>query len=162
MKKIMLFFVITLISLSGIAQTPSYPIDQTCPPGYCAHITWEIETLNFHKPRTGCKTGFGFCLKVGHGTVECLPCNVYKAATAPISNNKVTIFGKVVNNKLELHIPLALGNDSGFSTQDLSTFSIESGEQNIYKGSVFVGKMKGGEYPVKKTDLEYIVLIDIE
>ncbi len=160
MKNVLFLFVTILTVISGYSQTPTYP--SPCPPGTCPQISWEIETFNFHKPRTGCNSGFGLCIKIGPGTVQCNPCQLYSPATISTSTGKATMKAKLVDNSLELHIPIGLSTDAGYNPEEFNLFYVENATQDIYFATSYIGKLKGGTYKVKKTEKEYVVLVDFE
>jgi hypothetical protein len=41
-----------------------------CPPGQCPHYSYQLDVVNFHKPRTDCTKKFGFCVQ-GHWSFTC-------------------------------------------------------------------------------------------
>ena len=131
-----------------------------CPPGYCAvGVTVFIDQFNFHKPRTGCQSGFGFCIKL-HLEADCAPC--WQTGEAKYKNGEVTGWFKIFNNKLELHLPLALGQSKEFINEDMSVFQVDDNTITIVNadGSTRC-KIKGGEYAVTVSGNDYVILIDI-
>lgn len=144
-------------------NTPGTQSLPNCPPGWCSYWEYIFDVFNFHKPRTGCKTGFGLCI-MGHTNTGCRPCYNNKSNAAgltKIESGKATCFGELKNNKLELHIPAQIKNETGFASEDFSTFTIEKGTLKIsVDGKEKVSRE--GVYPVIQVGDEYVVVIDLE
>ncbi len=156
------FFVSVLVFLSISSQEINAQGERIdpCPPGFCATgVSFVIDQFNFHKPRTGCQSGFGICLK-GHLEASCTPC--WANGKTDYQNGKVTGWFKISKNKLELHLPLALGQSKEFIKEDMSVFCVDDDTITILNtdGSTNC-KLKGGEYTVTISGSDYLILIDI-
>ena len=166
MKKILLFFVVLTAAQISFGQVleknaPASESPSDCPAGYCPYGQYTITTFNFHKPRTGCVSGFGLCIK-GDWSSGCRPCRSFRTTSVTkIENGKAICYGEVVNGKLEFRIPAAIRTDQNFSSHEMSTFTIDKAALTIYNdGKKKVSKE--GVYPVTLSGDEYIVLIDLE
>jgi hypothetical protein len=160
MKKIFVLIVCSMLSATMYAQSNVQP--EGCPPGQCPAIYWEIEVINFHKPRTGCCCGFGFCIKLGPAQITCRPCYYLQGGGTSIAGSKATVVATIVNNKLELHIPIGINDQTGYGSVDFSTFTIDPEAIVVMQGDKKIGTTKAGEYPVTRTTTEFIVLIDLQ
>jgi hypothetical protein len=167
MKRLLLILIAFAFSQVSFGQgegknAPATDGPSPCPPGMCMHWEASIKVLNFHKPRTDCKFGFGFCLKFGGGTGSCVPCGNFKnSSICKIQNGEATCYVEIKNNKLELHLPAGIKDEASFTKEDMSTFTVEKGTFTVSAN----GKEKTnkeGSYPVVLSGTEYIVLIDIE
>ena len=137
-------------SCAGFAQvnksrslgTGDNPIPD-CPIGMCPSLNIYLDVFNFHKPRTGCGTGFGFCIKLDIG----FTCNECKQKTG-FDGKKVMVWFKKLSDKIELHIPKAIAEAPEFSKTDMNYFEIE--ENSIIVRDIQGKSMsiKGGKYPV--------------
>ena len=157
------FFIFLLISLCFISAKKTNaqePRIDPCPPGYCSNgVTFVVDHFSFHKPRTNCRSGFGICLK-GHWEAHCVPC--WSKGQTNYDDEKVTGWFKISKSKLELHLPLALGQSKQFINENMSIFYLdddfimilnEDGSKNC--------RLKGGEYTVAISGNDYVILIDI-
>lgn len=129
-----------------------------CPKGFRPVISWDINKINLHKPRTECGHGFGVCIDLTK-RVECVPENfthVYIAEDGTIGG-----YGDLKDSTLVLHLPADLTYDPAFVNEDLSTFEIEAGHFKILDGEVLFGTLKGGVYPVVNTGTELLIEIPI-
>lgn len=142
--------ILLVISCSGFAQiNKSRPIvgdqDQTpeCPIGLCPSLNIYIDVLNFHKPRTGCGTGFGFCLKLDIG----FSCNECKQKTG-FDGKKVMVWMKAQSEKIELHIPRSIANAPEYYKTDLNFFEVEDNSILVRDINGKSKSIKGGVYPV--------------
>src|SRR5512138_1831072 len=162
MKKLSIIvssFIFVAICSSNRSLAQAGRIDP-CPPGYCSNgITFTVEQFNFHKPRTDCQSRFGICLK-GQWSAHCVPC--WSNGKTSYENGKVTGWFKISGGKVELHLPLALGQAKEFMSEDMSVFYIDDDTITILNedGSKN-GQLKGGEYTVTIIGDDYVVQIDI-
>ena len=68
-----------------------------------------------------------------------------------------------VEGKLELHLPVSLEETGIYEDTDFSVFSLDAGMISLKNDmGVITGKLKGGDYPVKRSDTEFIIAIDIQ
>jgi hypothetical protein len=131
-----------------------------CPPGYGVKANYVIDRLNFHKPRTSCNSGFGFCVK-GHWEFTCVAGVPIYTPTEITPAGEVKIWLTIVNGKIELHIPTALSQTPEFANIDMTTFEIEDSSISIGKGGSNLGYVKGGVYNVQVVGSDYVVLMNI-
>ena len=131
-----------------------------CPPGYCSiGASLIIEQFNFHKPRTDCESRFGICLR-GHFQANCAPC--WSNGQTGYKDGKVTGWFKISKNKLELHLPLALGQSKGFINEDMSLFYLDDDTITVLNADGSTNsKLKGGVYTVAISGNDYVILIDL-
>jgi hypothetical protein len=170
-KNILTLCILSLITLGACTKSADDSTDEAqssvssrealqmrvveCPPGYHPSYTYEIDVFNFHKPRTGCKSGFGLCIK-GHWETGCVPNRPYSYFST-IKEGVASVWAQELENgKLEIHFPLALKDTEGYSAEDLAIFNMDE-EYEIYKGIT----LKPGDYPVQETDVELVVIVDI-
>ncbi|MBU3713541.1 MAG: hypothetical protein FGM46_01175 [Ferruginibacter sp.] len=127
-----------------------------CPPGFYPtyHIT--LDLFNFHRPRTGCTSGFGLCIKLG------LTINCSEITPRPsLSGTTVNGYTKLSNTSAEIHLPLEIKNSSRFIKQDMSKFVI--GDNMLW----FTNKngqtkwARGGSYNVSVVNQEYVITVPI-
>jgi hypothetical protein len=115
-------------------------------------ITFSIEAFNFHKPRTECKLGFGLCIKLDVG-ITCASCT----GKSSIADNKVTAWGKILGNTLELHIPAALQQVVGFEKTDMRSFQLDEQFIRLKTTNGTIKTVAGGTYPVATRENELVI-----
>jgi hypothetical protein len=168
MKKLLLILIAVVVSQISFGQgdeknAPATEGPSPCPPGLCLHWEVSVAVINFHKPRTNCKSGFGLCIRLGGGiSASCILClNLKSASVCKMQKGIATCYGEIKNNKLKLHIPAGIKEEAGFTKEDMSTFTVEKGSISfLADGKEKVSKE--GSYPVTLSGAEYIVSIDIE
>ncbi|NOT51023.1 MAG: hypothetical protein HOP10_07075 [Chitinophagaceae bacterium] len=172
MKKLFFYlFSAVCLAINSQAQenkTAPPEISHPCPLGMCvSSAMFHIDLFNFHKPRTECKSGFGFCVK-GHWEYSCgfypnCVGTINTGKAAKIENGKAFCWFNIVDGKLELHIPLELEKLEEYQDVDFSVFTIDTDMIFLKndQGKV-VAKAKEGDYPVKKTEEEFVIIIDLE
>ena len=80
-----------------------------------------------------------------------------------VENGKVYGWFNFVNNKLELHIPLELEGVDGYNGTDFSVFYLDPDMISIKNDQgLIMAKLKGGEYPVERTQKDFLVVIELE
>jgi len=136
----------------AITTTTEYP---DCPPGLCPVAYINLEIFNFHKPRTGCVSGFGLCIRLSAG-VNCEYCRWRSA----IESNQVSSTVIFEGEKAIWHLPSSLPDHLG--EVDTSEFELEDGMLEFVtdKGKVF--KVKGGLYPVKKNPEDITIELSLQ
>jgi hypothetical protein len=158
MKKLFLLAICTW-QFAAQAQELSKPLNESgnCPEGYCAGFFIEIENFNFHKPRTECTRGFGFCLRMSVGAT-CIPCISKTAA----SSKTTGVTGFLMDGMAVLHISKNIKNAIADDETEFALFDIEDKSVEIkYPGGSSV-YLKGGSYPVAKESDEFIIRIPVE
>jgi len=154
MKKILFLFVFFLAIKSTEAQLIKIPVK--------AVLTGSITKLNFHKPKTECLKGFGFCLK---GTLNfTITANERMTPPTYIDGDKVVFYGIKMGTTFELHAPVALKQVAGNDLLDFSNFELEDGNYIAYSDGTktITSKLKSGIYPVKLVNNDYVVTITTE
>lgn len=161
MKKL-LFILMVCFANSVFAQSVKISPDviggdiPDCPVGTCPMATISIDVFNFHKPRTNCTSGFGFCLRLSCG-ITCVNC-YFKGSVA---GDKVTAYAKMTSTVAELHVPVGLKTAKGFEKTDMSTFEVED-KSLSFKTSTGIEKLvKGGTYPVTVVGDEYVIKLNL-
>lgn len=154
---ILVFLLSTQISY---AQNNKISLDITtdgpdCPPGLCPVAYINIEIFNFHKPRTGCKSGFGICLRLSAGVT----CEYCRWRTS-MQNNQVMTYVTFEQQKIVWHLPAAL--QQAMAETDCSTFELEEDMLEFKNEEGKAIAAKAGNYPVVKKDDELIITIDIK
>jgi hypothetical protein len=170
MKKIM--FLVVVCATFGTAKSQSSKV-HPCPPGQCiVNVAYVLDVLNFHKPRTDCKSQFGFCIK-GHMEYDCVDAGTSPAATncnwesrystgLRVAGTKVYAGFIVVNDVLELHIPRALAATAEFANEDMSLFHVDDNAIAIQsRAGMVLGYLKGGAYIVTSSANDFIVKIPV-
>src|ERR1051325_3964834 len=116
----------------AIGQAKGIPEDSPigpCPVGQCSvGASIIFDQFNFHKPRTGCTSGFGLCIKI-HVEPICSSCPMGYPTPGnmrtAVSGKSVTGWCVINGNKMELHLPSAIQQSDGYSRTDFSTFEVE-------------------------------------
>jgi hypothetical protein len=162
MKK--LLFIAALFSASSLfAQSKRLAVSDEaglgfpCPNNYLTTIVFTLDKLNFHKPRTNCMSGFGFCLKFSFS----LTCTEIVPKTS-VSSNAVNAWIKLTSTNAELHVPLAIRNYSDFQSEKLSSFEVESNTISFVNAAGVKKWVKGGIYPVAKTSVDYVINLPLQ
>jgi len=161
MKKLLFFLMILCVqNLNAQTQKNREGLDdgsENCPPGTCSAFYINIEIFNFHKRRTGCEEGFGFCGRISVG-ISCEPC----MGKSVVENGKIAVFGKLNNQTIELHFTQDIQHEKGFEKTDFADFEIEDNMLSLMSAEGKTIAVPGGNYPVKKIDNEYVVEIPIK
>ncbi len=160
MKKFF-FIIMMLASISGFAQSTKTSPDITdgfpyCPAGTCPSINISLDLLNFHKPRTGCLSGLGLCLKFT-ASVTCNSCT----GKGFIKADKITVWTKLTNQTAELHFPSSIKLEKGFDKTDLSTFELDDKMLSFKFSNGLEKFVKGGIYPVTVIGDEFVVMLSL-
>lgn len=144
-------------SFASKAQTTNKWIE--CPPDYLPIIILDLDQFNFHKPRTGCISGFGFCIKLG----LTLTCRKIEATgdKATLINGKAHVWGSVQNESITLHFPSDLQKTRGFTADDFKSFLFEEAVTLSY-GKKIVAGLIPGEYRVVNTGTDFTVTIPVK
>ena len=120
MKKLFVFLLMISIQHS-FAQLPQ---NFYCPCGY--QLSFMFNKLNFHKPRTDCLNGFGFCARLGEINVRCVPCGGSSGFEAPrMSGQDVEAYFKYDCGQMTLHLPKALTEDEDFKGEEMHSFEVD-------------------------------------
>ena len=138
-------------------STLTMPESGDCPTGYCAGITIILETLNFHKPRTDCKSLFGFCLRI-HAGASCIPC--YQKSTP--DEKRMEITGMLRENEVVLYIPNEINQLKEFNENDAETFELLERMLEIEYPDGSVKYARAGNYPVVLENNSYTIHIPVE
>lgn len=158
MKNLFVFLLMFLMkgSFAQIAQ------NFYCPCGY--QLSFLFNKLNFHKPRTDCLSGFGFCARLGEINVKCVPCNGSSGLDAPrMSGDDVEGYFKYDCGQMTLHLPKALAEDELFKGEDVSFFEVE--EHSVCLSGEAAGRpvwVRGGVYPVDIQGEELVIAVDLD
>lgn len=155
MKKILFICCLCSFQFTWAQSSKPFPgtsTDLPCPVGTCPMITFSIEAFNFHKPRTECKLGFGLCIKLDVG-ITCASCT----GKSSIADNKVTAWGKILGNTLELHIPAALQQVVGFEKTDMRSFQLDEQFIRLKTTNGTIKTVAGGTYPVATRENELVI-----
>lgn len=115
-------------------------------------LTYSFDEFHFHRPAKSCQSGFWFCTIGGGWHTDC----VRNFPNASISGNIANIWAREVDGQAELHFPIALKETEGYTEEDLSTFNVDD-EYTLSDGIT----LKKGDYPVKETSTELVVLVDL-
>ncbi|MCX6293602.1 MAG: hypothetical protein NT127_04825 [Sphingobacteriales bacterium] len=161
MKKLLFFLMILSVhNLNAQTQKTREGIDDNppnCPPGTCPTFYVNLEIFNFHKPKTDCTSGFGLCIRLASG-VTCERC----LGKSSLENGKLSVFGKLNEQTVELHFPQEIQNEKGFEDADFKTFEIEDNTFSLIQPDGKILLIPGGTYPVKQIDNEYVVEMPIQ
>jgi hypothetical protein len=159
----MKYILMALLLCSGnlMAQTEKLATDLTtdgpqCPPGLCPVVSFNLEVLNFHKPRTSCSKGFGFCIRFSTA-VNCEYCRWKSGIENGVVNSTISLSGQIA----EWHLPLSLKNEKSFEDTDMSFFEIDDDSFSIDMGNGHRSFVKGGTYPVVTIDNEMVVYLKL-
>ncbi len=128
----------------------------TCPEGYIFGYTFQLDIFNFHKPRTGCTSGFGLCFRLAVG-VKCIQFE----QKALLSSGKVSGYARLAKSTAELHLPLEMKNDTRFSSTNMTQFEIDPNTLSFVNNAGLAKWVKGGVYPVTIMNNEYIIKLPI-
>ena len=156
MKKFLITFASCFLVLISFSQN----VVPECPAGTHPVFINNCGPLRFHRPLYHCESGFWICSEGGctGWHIECWPNG--QSLVATISDGKAKIWGQIVNNKFEIHFPIALTTTQGYTTQDLQVFSVDTDDQFLTNGTVQY-TMKMGQYPVNTVGNELVVLVDL-
>ena len=157
MKKMTLVLMLAIGTLASKAQTTNKWIE--CPPDYLPVVILDLDQFNFHKPRTACTSGFGFCFRVGL-TITCRKLEA-TGDKATLINGKAHVWGSIQNETITLHFPSSLQKASGFSPEDFKTFLFEEAVSLSY-GKKTVAGLIPGEYRVVNTGTDLTVTIPVK
>ena len=161
MKKLLFFLMILCVqNLNAQTQKTREGLDDgpnDCPPNTCSAFYINVEIFNFHKRRTGCEEGFGFCGRI-HVGISCLQC----MSKSVIEHGNISVFGKLNNQTIELHFTDAIQHEKGFENTDFTDFEIEDNMLSLISPEGKTILVPGGNYPVKKIDNEFVVEIPIK
>lgn len=123
------------------------------PPGYNWSLHYSYNDFNFHRPRFNCEHGFWFCFIDGYWHWEITP----SWPVSTISGTTAHIWGKYLgNNKFEIHFPIALKTQVGYSSNELLNFSVDD---TMYLENNTI--LKFGDYNTNETTTEIIAVVDI-
>jgi hypothetical protein len=114
-----------------------------------------LEIFNFHKPRTGCKSGFGLCIRFTTG----ITCEYCRWRTS-LQNGQVESVVVFEGKKAIWHLPASLLQS--LNEAEAATFELEEGMLSFTndKGAVF--KVKGGNYPVVKNEEDLTIELTLD
>lgn len=161
MKKY-LFVLLLFIGYGSFAQTnknsPVVIQDNdipNCPIGQCPTLNIYLDVLNLHKPRTGCGSGFGFCLKLDIGFI-CSDC----FQKTSCDGKKVKIWMKPKSDKIEIHIPKSIEKLPDFNKADLGHFEVAANSVLIKYSNNKTKTLKEGVYPVFIEGEDLVVYAD--
>ncbi len=112
--------------------------------------------FNFHKPRTGCTTGFGLCVRFST-SITCEFC----LRKNSITNGMVISSAYLNEDEVELHLPLALQKEKEFTDTDMTSFEVEDDSWTITDEMGKLHNIKGGVYPVKVVDEDMVVMLPL-
>ena len=130
-----------------------------CPMGCHAVLVYTITTINFHKPRTNCEEGFGFCIKGKVG--ERCDCDYFKPVTS-IENGVVKAVAKREGYKLYLYIPYALKQLDGYNNTDTNTFTVGDDMEITDDAGKTIATMIPGDYKTKVEGENFVITIDLK
>jgi len=156
MKKL-LFITMTMISATCFSQSIKMSPDggggiPPCPDSYCPSINFSMDLLNLHKPRTGCSSGLGICLKFSV-SLNCNPC----IGKSYIKGDKINLWITSNGQTATLRFPVNVKFEKGFEKADFSTFEIEDKVLAFTFANGVTKLAKGGLYPVSQMGDEYVV-----
>ena len=146
-KSLIVFF--TAIQFGAFAQVvkPAPEGQPDCPPETCPGIVINVETFNFHKPRTSCASGFGFCFKI-KVYVDCISC----FRKSMIENGKATIYATIDHDNAILKIPATLKEENGFENERFDSFEVEDRSISIASPDGRTLYLKSGIYETSQLD----------
>ena len=146
MKKL-LFIAMTLLSATCFSQSTKTSPDggggfPPCPEGFCPSVVFSMDMFNLHKPRTGCTSGLGICLKFSI-SLNCNPC----VGKSFIKGDQVNLWIKSNGQTATLHFPVKVKFEKGFEKADFSSFEIEDKTLAFTFANGVTKLAKGGLYP---------------
>lgn len=158
MKKLSVILLLFLVK-SSFAQLGQ---NFYCPCGY--QLSFVFSKVNFHKPRTDCMQGFGFCARLGEVNVRCVPCNGSTGLEAPrMSGDEVEGYFKYDCGQMKLHLPRGLAEEEMFKGEETNLFEIEAHSVCLTGEAVERPVwVKGGVYPVETQGEELVVTVELE
>jgi hypothetical protein len=161
MKQLKFIFCILMLAnvLAGNAQNGKTTPEGSCPPGYITVITIDADVFNFHRPKYDCEKGFFICIRGVHFELDCQPAT---RLSSYLKDSRVHGYGLLLDRQIELHLPAALAEHPAYANDDMSVFFVEKDWIEIYSKDKKIGTMKEGDYEVKRTEEELIILVDLE
>jgi hypothetical protein len=165
MKKIMFLLMLVFGINNVFGQSGRVPEEGgggpgVCPPGCTVVVGYTVTFLNFHKPRTDCKSGFGLCIK-GYISNHCI-CFPFKPVTS-IEAGNVKGVGKIENGKFYLYIPYALKELDEYKNENTNLFTL--GEENselVTADGKILARLVPGDYETKVEDGNFVIRIDLK
>lgn len=158
MKKLLVIALMCYASTASAQKAnKSLPVEGiVCPEGSYLGYTFQLDIFNFHKPRTNCTSGFGFCFRMMVG-VKCI-----KFEPKPLlSSGKVIGYARLSKSTAELHLPLEMKNDARFIGTNMAQFEIDSNTLSFVNNAGVSKWVRGGIYPVAVMNNEYIIKLPI-
>ncbi|MDI1316268.1 hypothetical protein [Flavobacterium sp.] len=155
MKKLVFGLITTLfMSINANAQKPSLS-DVVCGPGQHATISFEFNTLRFHRASAGCTRRFSICSD-GEWIIECVD-NRRLASYNPVKDS-ATVLVEISNdgNTALLRFPIEIKSLPHFKEEDFSNFGFDN-DYKLTKDFVIAK----GEYAPKFTDREITVTVNL-
>jgi len=117
-------------------------------------LTMEFDGFNFHRPKFDCEKGFWFCFLGSTGWyIDCVP----NVPVAYLKGTTAFVWARELDNQVEIHFPLDLKKDPKYTADDLKVFSVD--EKYTLAENI---TLKPGEYAVKESDSELIVIVDLQ
>ena len=164
MKKMTLLLTAIFCIHFLFAQTSSKVPEESggwpdCPMGCNSVVNFTVTTLNFHKPRTGCESGFGFCIKAVW-TQRC-DCDIFKPITS-ITNDKVNCIARVEQRQLYLYIPRALKKLDAYKNEETGLFTVEEGIRLSDANGKEFASLVAGEYRTRLEGENFLVIIPLK
>ena len=157
MKKFFFGFLATVfLTLNVNAQRPNLSLTP-CPVGQHAVLSFEFNTLRFHRASAGCETRFSICSD-GEWIIDCLD-NSHRLSNYNSNDNTVKVVGEVSTdgNYLTLHFPIELTRLSGYVSNDFIDFGFDN---DYYLTKDF--SIEKGDYTPTFTNDEIIVKVNIK
>jgi hypothetical protein len=150
-------FILSLVALYCLAFGEE-KVPHDCPPGESPVYIYTLEQFNFHKPRTGCKSGFGVCISIGV-QVDCRPSQVVY-----FDERTATGYGTVSEDgrTSELHLPIGLYDALRSEGEDVSTFEVGEGFEIQEPDGSHYRTVRPGVYELAFRDKEVIVTLELE
>lgn len=144
-------------SLNNINMSNVYSRKAPCPPGTIASWSYDFDGISFHRPSTGCSSGFSICIK-GSWVRDCILNPNAKLSNYDSTTEKTTVVGVLSNDNqnLTLHFPIEIKSLPTFSTEDFNTFVFESNYALDESTTI-----KAGKYVPYYTKDEIIITVEL-
>jgi hypothetical protein len=155
MMRLIAFSIMVILHLGSWAQT-------NLPGEHC--VKWMITSsgkINFHKPRTDCKSGFGLCIRLGQLEIRAIPCDDESTSNDLSDGGAIRFYAEWDGSRVLFRFPEQLIQPDNLKPEDFGTFSITEDELPIMNGrSDEVVFLRAGDYPVERKSGELLVSVD--
>lgn len=158
MKKLIFSLIaMTLLSFNANAQKPSLAINP-CEVGQHPVLSFEFNTIRFHRASTGCERRFSICSD-GTWIIDCVNDSMSRKSEYNAGNNTALIVGEVSTDLkyITLHFPIEITRLAGYTPEDFNNFGFDE-DYSLTKDFI----ISKGEYIPTFTADEILVKVNLK